>query len=298
MENKMNIKNLEKPGSMLSDLHASGHSKSRMYKWAEIKRFGNFLMIDKRMLFTNHVYQRELNNTKATDIAKNFDFVCFNALTVAQLGDGTFEVLDGQHRLAGAMKRAEITTVPCIVYDLENIEERAKAFLDMQTLRKPVTAIEKFKAQVVSGDKVAIDCKLAIDSIGRYVDKSHGKKTNSAKVIGFIARLYKSMGVSPESAKTALVVANSLFETEHIPERIYIALFQIEEKLKKEQQSILDKKIISRIKSVGGHRILSNINRHCALFGTSAGENVMRRAAVEEINKGLRVKIFDFDSQD
>lgn len=59
-------------------------------------------------------YQRILNMKNVAGIVKNFDPAKLGVLVVSRRGDGTYAVLDGQHRLA-ALRRLAMTprTVLC-----------------------------------------------------------------------------------------------------------------------------------------------------------------------------------------
>ena len=149
------------------------YTKIRHYKWKMEHQPGKLVQIDKNSINVDHRYQRALNDRKRLDIAGNFNWVAFGAVSVNRRSDGSLWAIDGQHRLSAAKSREDITTIPCIIFEIpDNIEEEAAAFLALNTLRKPLTSREKFKAQLVKGDPIAVEADELIREAGRSLDSS------------------------------------------------------------------------------------------------------------------------------
>ena len=72
-------------------------------------------------------YQRILNMKNVAGIVKNFDPAKLGVLVVSHRADGTYAVLDGQHRLA-ALRRLGYDAANCIVLEGMTIRQEADYF--------------------------------------------------------------------------------------------------------------------------------------------------------------------------
>lgn len=127
-------------------------AKTDMYKWADPGPSGRFEMIDKSLLEVDDQYQRNLKVSKSVKIARQLNWSVFGAVTVNLRPDGTYKVIEGQHRVGGIMLRNDIKYVPCLVFELESINEEAGAFSEINSTRAGLTGVEKWKAKVIMGD--------------------------------------------------------------------------------------------------------------------------------------------------
>ena len=148
-------------------------SKIARYGWVVADNPGEFIMIDKKDLNVDHSYQREkIVVNKVRQIASNWSWAGCGCILVAMRLDGSFWVFDGQHRVLAAKTRADIAQLPCMVFECVDIKKEAAGFLVANAERKPVGALDKFKALVMTGDpaaKIVSDVfdELAIDVTSR-----------------------------------------------------------------------------------------------------------------------------------
>lgn len=114
-------------------------------------------------------YQRGLDG-KSLDlvarIAREWDWDLYTPLTVARRANGALFVIDGQHRLAAALRRGDLAQLPCVVTDSGGLDEEAARFVRLNRDRKPLTRIDLFRAAVVSGDKQAAAISRALGKAG------------------------------------------------------------------------------------------------------------------------------------
>lgn len=94
--------------------------------------------------------------------AKQFDYLLCQTLVVALRPDGTYVIIDGQHKAIMAMLSGEELDLPCqvVVHDpnstLEQcIEEEAKLFEKLNTSRKNTSTLDKVRAGLSYGDASA-----------------------------------------------------------------------------------------------------------------------------------------------
>lgn len=162
-------------------------SKAERYKWKDIGKPGEFAWVDKSVLNVDREYQRNANDARATAIASDFSWPLFGVCSVARRPDGTLWIFDAQHRWFGAMKRADVTKVPCMIHDVEAPTEEAVAFLGANTFRGVLNSTERFKAQLKAGDKYAVVIDELVRECGRKIDGTTSK--NSVRCIGLLMRL-------------------------------------------------------------------------------------------------------------
>lgn len=110
-------------------------------------------------------YQRGLDEHHAQAIADNFDPQRLGPVAVVKRGDGSFFVVDGQHRTA-ALRRLGVDHALCRVLTAANREEEAKLFFDLNRDIKPVSAFYKFIARVRFKESVAAEIAEIVEDAG------------------------------------------------------------------------------------------------------------------------------------
>lgn len=127
-----------------------------------------FALIPKGELKVDHAYQRGLNEKRARRYAEDWSWAACGALKVALRPDGDWYVFDGQHRLAAALLRPDVTRLPCLVYEMATAQVEAEGFLSQATQR-PMYSADRFKAQVIAGDPAAIVVNEIVTAAGMRV---------------------------------------------------------------------------------------------------------------------------------
>lgn len=114
-------------------------------------------------------YQRSIENGESqaliAEIAMNWHWGRAQLLTVSRRGGRLF-VVDGQHRLAAARLRGDIQQLPCLIEEFSDVAEEARLFNDLNDRRRPVSAIDKFRAALVAGDPECIAIGAALERAG------------------------------------------------------------------------------------------------------------------------------------
>lgn len=87
-------------------------------KWVPVK----LINVDKN-------YQRDLRPHRVRQILKEFDWSQFQPVMLAEQADGTFNVFDGQHRVAAAREHTGVNEVPAAIVCLQGLRAEAGAFL-------------------------------------------------------------------------------------------------------------------------------------------------------------------------
>lgn len=120
----------------------------------------------------NRRYQREVAERGAALVRKvvtGFDWARFKALNVLDLGDGTYEVLDGQHSAVAVATHGGLDAVPCLVAPDRPAAEKAAAFVGLNRDRVTMTPLQVFWAELESGDEIAGAVREGVEAAGARV---------------------------------------------------------------------------------------------------------------------------------
>lgn len=137
-------------------------------------------------------YQRGLNKERVGVIARNFRWAAFGVLTVSYR-DGSYWVVDGQHRLVAA-KRVGARTVPCIILPSTTAADEAGLFSDMNKVRGPLRATDVFRAKVTAKDADALAIVDACKSRGIAVSTKGTHHLRSISSVATLEWIYKRGG--------------------------------------------------------------------------------------------------------
>ncbi|WP_370179928.1 DUF6551 family protein [Alteriqipengyuania sp.] len=126
-------------------------------------------------------------------------------------GGGLF-VIDGQHRLAAARLRGDIAQLPCVVIDYASAGDEAASFVHLNQQRRPLGALDLFKAALASEDEEARAIMAALGEAGLSL-AAHGNhiawKPGQLAIIGGIQRSWRREGARVTSE--ALQVLGAAF---------------------------------------------------------------------------------------
>ena len=107
-------------------------------------------------------YQRVLNMRNVAGIVRHFDPAKLGVLVVSHRADGTYSVLDGQHRLA-ALRRLGYTSANCIVLEGMSIREEADYFRRQNENKQTLRIADTFNASVWAEDEESMQIKRLMD---------------------------------------------------------------------------------------------------------------------------------------
>lgn len=260
------------------------------YKWVCLDKPGSLLMLDKLSLKIDDSYQRELNLAKTLELSSQWSWIACGALIVAMRGDD-FWVIDGQHRLAAALKRSDIRELPCIVFETLGVKEEAVGFLRSNTNRRPIGAISRHKAAIASDDPLAKLVQQEIAAAGLEIARS----ANRAPQIKCITMCTLFARQNQAAFRDVLRVAARLSVSAGIPvhEKLLSGLWYMNSRI---DGGLNDRRLSKRIADVGAQRLLDGATR-AAAFYARGGPKVFAEGMLQEVNKGLHGK-FEFISKE
>ncbi|MBT0667000.1 ParB N-terminal domain-containing protein [Novosphingobium profundi] len=136
---------------------------SRIKLNAPLGRMPVLQFIPPAELAVDRTYQRSIeasdSQTLIRQIAQHWNWDLCQPLVVARRetdqGERLF-VIDGQHRLEAARLRGDIGQLPCVVVAYASAADEAASFVHLNQRRRPLKALDLFKAALASEDKEAV----------------------------------------------------------------------------------------------------------------------------------------------
>jgi hypothetical protein len=152
-------------------------------------------------MFVDLSYQRSLDapqsQTLIRQIAQFWNWDLCQPLTVAKRPNGALMIVDGQHRHAAAKLRGDIETLPCIVAIYSSAGDEAATFVALNRIRRPLTALDLFKAALAADDAEAKAVLSAIEAAGLRLASSTNLltlKPGAVSNVGGLQRCYRNRG--------------------------------------------------------------------------------------------------------
>lgn len=261
-----------------------GMDKISHYGWNKAGDVGRLVWIDKTLLKVNHDYQREnIAKERVLKIAKNWMWPACGVLVVAKKDDGLF-VVDGQHRLLAAMKRSDCNELPCIVFDLEELSDEAKAFLEINTNRNAAPVVDKIKALTIAGDE---DAALVLDLIEQ--SNRVPAKASSPTTVSCLHAMYMLAKQDRDLLTNIWPLVTHLCEGESIHNKLLLGLAYIEKRMG-DGSSLTTGKWRRRVIDVGREALLRAANEASAYYARG-GAGIWAAGIEKAINKGLRNRL-------
>ena len=260
-----------------------GVEKTKRYGWVTKDAPGDLKMLDKDLLQIHPSYQRDMIPSKVKQITAEWSWLSCGALIVG-MREGTYWVIDGQHRCLAAKRRTDITELPCVVFETVDVKQEARGFLEANTGRRPVTAIGKQKALVAADDEVAKFVQNTLDTYGVSI-RSVACKAREIKCIALCMRRAKE---DRDAFCSVLKMCIALSDVDNIAisERMFDGVWYINAKC---GQGLADKRLVNRMQEKGGLTLITAASRASAFF-VKGGGMIWAKGMVEELNKGLQKK--------
>jgi hypothetical protein len=267
------------------------HSKIERYGWKLLNEPGKFEMLDKNILRFDVGYQRHLNINKARMMAASWSWMACGAISVGRR-DGNNYTFDGQHRVHAARLRVDIKLLPCIVFKTTAMNEEAQGFLDANTGRRPVNAVEKFRAQVSVGHPDAVMVHGLVSSASYVV--SMGTHDGAVRCVRTLLEWAHS---DPQMLTEMWPLVLELSARGPIQQRIVDPLCYLESRLRNtgdhdtEQRSILKAPWRERVLRLGVRGIIDS-GKTAAAYYAKGGAKVWSKGLLKALNKGARHRLF------
>jgi len=258
-----------------------------------LNRPGTFLMIPTGELKVDSEYQRPLTGSRVDRLANDWNWIACGVLTVALRGPGSgdYYLIDGQHRWAAA-RRAEISELPCMVFETSEHTDEARGFLDANTNRKSMAVLDKYRAMLVIEDPVALKVKDLLTQANRDPVLSYSGRSNQPSTMGraFNALDYLMSAVRTDSEAIERIwpLMIEVSDGRLLTKRLIQGFFYIERYLS--NASITERLWRRRILQIGYDLLHKSIDETCSFEGRS-GSAICAQGILRALNKGLRNKL-------
>ena len=260
-----------------------GLSKVERYKWGVQDTVqGTYMDISKHDLRIDDAYQRDAVESKVMLMAKDWSWIGCGAIIVALRPDG-FWVIDGQHRVMAARKRTDIDDLPCMVFEVAEKKMEAAGFLSVNTNRKPLTAVDRFKAKCEVGDPLYLKAKALIDASGRHATR--GSVSNGISCIEALASLIRDATI--DEADSVYWLTHNLCAGRPISSKILTGLQYIFKKMRGNDQEL--KRLRKRLLDIGFDEIDTSIRKACTYYA-QGGSKIYAEGIITAANKGMRIR--------
>lgn len=116
--------------------------------------------LDLGLLTVDKSYQREVGKAGITHINRillAFNWNCYQPIVVSERDDGTYAVIDGQHRLEAAKKHPQIDSLPCYIIEAPDVAKQAEIFVAVNSRRIGLTSLQQFHAAVAAKQREAME---------------------------------------------------------------------------------------------------------------------------------------------
>ncbi len=267
-----------------------GVDKTARYGWVTKDEPGELKMLHKDVLKIHPAYQRDVLPEKVKAITAAWSWVGLGAVVVGERG-GEFWVIDGQHRTLAAKRRSDITHLPCVVFKTADVKTEARAFLDLNTGRKPVTAFAKQKAMVAAGDEVAAYVQQQCEALGLEIKPS----AHIPRQLKCVAWCTRRAAEDKDVFRAVLAMGAELSTQDQMPvaERLLEGLWILHARC---GEGLADKRLTKRLREKGARALLDGANRAAAYYASGGGK-VWAQGMLSELNKGLHRK-FTMDGEE
>lgn len=269
------------------ELTPHGLDKIVRYGWTIKNAPGKLEYISKRKLVVGAEYQRDATTpaakAKIIAIASEWDWMACGIIVVAKV-DGKFRVIDGQHRKYGADRRSDIDLLPCVVFEPEEIAEEALAFLRLNTLNKPMSAIDKHRARLVAEDESAAKIDETLNRLGLNLTK----RASKAGDFGAISWAYKKASEDFANFEAVVEATAEICAADGmpIPEKLLDGMWHLNQVI---EGGLNNARLRTRIRHVGAQRLYDGAIRAAAYFARG-GARVFATGMIDVLNKGVHLK--------
>jgi hypothetical protein len=257
---------------------AQGHDKVTRYNWTIKNAPGEFLMIPKVELEVDHAYQRDRISQRRIDaLCRSWDWIACGCLVVALRDDNKWFVMDGQHRKLAADMRSDIQELPCLVFETSGRREEAMGFLAINQGRVGVSSLDRYRAQLLSGDKTAFAVETLLKSTGHRAGH-----TASARTVGCVGCLYALCEEDRERFERLWPLLAELHPEDAMTDMVIKGLWTVDKWLG--ERSVTHSPYREKLLAIGGKGLSHEIRREMALIG-QGGARVFACAVAKYLNK-------------
>lgn len=149
--------------------------------------------------------QRGVDRNRVAKIADDLDLAAVGVITVSHRGNGSYHVIDGQHRVeALRLAGGDCEKITCRIFEGLSIEDEARMFRLLNNTAR-LQAMDKFKVRVVEGEPAAVAIGGLLAKHGWKV--AGGAQDGNFAAVAAIERVYNRDPDAVERAITTITRA-------------------------------------------------------------------------------------------
>jgi uncharacterized coiled-coil protein SlyX len=187
----------------VADAPAKETQVDELYQWPY-----RFEILPLDVLEVDDRYQRPLTNFWKT-VSEGFNPALVGTLIVSERRNGNKHIIDGQTRWM-AMKDRGLPGAPCLIYEGLTMQQEARLFADLQTQRRGMRTYDRFRAQLVAKEPLAVGISRVVQEQG--FDLSATETSYTMRAIAALERAYR---VDPEHLADVLTVIRNVWGVEN-----------------------------------------------------------------------------------
>lgn len=251
-------------------------------------------LLDVGCLFIDTTYQRTrtLREKVVCEIISEFHWNLFDDLIIADMGNnyplGRFAIVDGGARYTAIIARGDIKKVPCVVYKVKDVTEAAEMYYKYNSIRKPVTSLESYKAGLIYNEPTDI----YIDAIFRKNGIKAGKTCNDGTQKGMycssISVCRNQVNIDRKSFEKTVEILSNICQKHPVTQYLLKGVFFLLRNVNEIDNPIIYSRFRKRIIGVGAGE-LQDAARKLA-FVQLKGDRYLAEAMLACINKRLQDK--------
>lgn len=157
-------------------------------------------------LVVDQSYQRPLTSFWKT-VSEKFNPALVGTLVVSERGRRK-NVVDGQTRLT-AMRERGIHGAPCLIYEGLSRKQEAQLFALLQTQRRAMRSYDRFRAELVAGEPVAVGVSRIAEEVGYKLSAQEEPLTLRA-----VTELEKLYNIGDEHLRDVLELTRDIWGLE------------------------------------------------------------------------------------
>ena len=170
---------------------------------------GEFKLLPVKKLEVDLAYQRDLKKKAVIyRIKTRFSWSKFGAISVSRRKDGSYYILDGQHRANAATLIEGLYEIPCLVFVGLSVEQEAETFVGINTDRTAMGAIDRYKARLIYGEPLAMQMHEILENNGWTVARAEVPMV--LKAISSFERVFCAFG--PDTAENVVMFCAEYFD--------------------------------------------------------------------------------------
>ena len=263
--------------------------KRLIYKWSDIEDCpGEFRMVHKNDLHVDSSYQRQsVSGKRVAHITSQWSWLACGCLLVVQRQDGTLWVYEGQTRKRGADRRSDITVLPCLVFKLDRLAKEAQAFISANTVRGPVSMLDRFRAMLIANDPTALKIQELLEEWEIIASSANSRGTTRA-----LEALLSCAKNNMPILQNIFGLIVSLSEVGNMPIKADLikGLFYLESYMQREKLGTIAEGEYRERLALAGPEILEKLMRETRNWYRRGGPKVLAQACIRVLNNNKRGK--------